>query len=217
MLPGARYRVYMVLGTLCSAAQGVVFPAFAVVFGQLFNIFFNQTADQIRYSSGIIAAVFVGIAIYNLVFGYLGEMFWGLVGEAVGNHFRKEFFEAVLRQEAGYFQTETTGALTNMLNANVEDLRAATGVKVSMWLMFLIQAVVGVIVAFVYSWKLTLVLIAISPLMGIGSVLQVRSWLLLLFSHASLNVVSFPPLDARIVCWRSVSSRRVSAGHELGY
>jgi ABC-type bacteriocin/lantibiotic exporter with double-glycine peptidase domain len=43
-----------------------------------------------------------------------------------------------------------------------------------MWVMYLTQAVVGIIIAFVYSWKLTLVLIAISPLMGIGSVLQMK-------------------------------------------
>ena len=43
-----------------------------------------------------------------------------------------------------------------------------------MWMMFGSQAIIGVIIAFVYSWKLTLVLIAISPLMGIGSVLQMR-------------------------------------------
>ncbi len=36
------------------------------------------------------------------------------------------------------------------------------------------QTVIGVIIAFVYSWNLTLVLIAISPLMGIGSVLQMK-------------------------------------------
>jgi ABC-type bacteriocin/lantibiotic exporter with double-glycine peptidase domain len=43
-----------------------------------------------------------------------------------------------------------------------------------MWMMFASQALIGVIIAFVYSWNLTLVLIAISPLMGVGSVLQMR-------------------------------------------
>jgi uncharacterized membrane protein len=58
-----------------------VFPAFSVVFGQLFNIFYTDTPDQIRTQAGTIAAVFIGIALYNLLFGYLGQMMWGLVGE----------------------------------------------------------------------------------------------------------------------------------------
>lgn len=164
----------MVLGVLCAAAQGCVFPAFAVVFGQLFNIFVQQTADEIRHSAQIIAAAFVGIAVYNLLFGYLSQLFWGLVGDAVSNHYRLAFFESLLRQEVGYFTSHTTGALTTMLNLNIEHLRNGTGTQVAMWCMFLSQAIVGIIIALVYSWKLTLVLIAISPLMGLGSVLQMK-------------------------------------------
>lgn len=61
-----------------------------------------------------------------------------------------------------------------MLNTNIEHMRQGTGSKVGYWFVFASQALCGVIVAFVYSWKLTLVLIAISPLMGIGSVLQMK-------------------------------------------
>jgi hypothetical protein len=34
----------------------------SIVFGQLFNIFYTNTPDDIRTNAGIIAAVFVGIA-----------------------------------------------------------------------------------------------------------------------------------------------------------
>ena len=43
-----------------------------------------------------------------------------------------------------------------------------------MWAMFASQAVIGVVIAFVYSWKLTLVLLAISPLLAIGSIMQMQ-------------------------------------------
>ncbi len=97
-----RYKVYMVLGAIFSAAQGVVFPVFSIVFGQLFNIFYSNAPSDIREKAGYIAAGFVGIAVYNLITGYLGQMFWGLVGEEVGVYFRREFFLALLRQEVGY-------------------------------------------------------------------------------------------------------------------
>lgn len=100
---GPKFKFYMVMGSIMAAAQGVVFPGFSIVFGELFNIFFSQTADEIRNSSQIIAGVFVALAVYNLATGYLGQMFWGLVGEAVGEYYRKEFFESVLRQEVGYY------------------------------------------------------------------------------------------------------------------
>ncbi len=83
--------------------------------------------------------------------------------------------------------------MTSILNSNIDALRSATGTKIAMWFMLLTQAVAGVIIAFVYSWKLTLgagclgcydatthiltsptVLLAISPLMALGGVLQMR-------------------------------------------
>ena len=132
----AKYRWMMIFGSISAIAQGVVFPAFAIVFGQLFNIFFTQTPDEIRQSSGVIAAVFVGIALYNLLFGYLSQMLWGLCGDEVGRLYRERFFLSVLRQEVAFFDGQTTGALTTMLNTNVEHLRAGTGTSacVVFWL-----------------------------------------------------------------------------------
>jgi ATP-binding cassette subfamily B (MDR/TAP) protein 1 len=123
----ARYRWMMVLGSISALAQGVVFPAFSIVFGQLFNIFYSQTPDGIRSSAGVIAAIFVGLALYNLLFGYLSQMLWGLCGEEVGRLYRERFFLSVLKQEVAFFDDQTTGSLTTMLNTNVEHLRAGTG------------------------------------------------------------------------------------------
>lgn len=58
------------------------------------------------------------------------------------------------------------------MNSDVDALEAATGTKVSTFLMNLSQVVAGIIIAFIYSWKLTLVLLAISPLIAIAGVVQ---------------------------------------------
>lgn len=109
--------------SLSAIALGGVLPLFTILFGSLFNIFATQTPDQIRSSSSIIAAIFVGyaqnlfvalishdransLAVYNLVFGYLGSMFWGLVGEAAGMYLRAEFFQSLMKQEVGFFESE---------------------------------------------------------------------------------------------------------------
>lgn len=85
----------------------------------------------------------------------------------------REFLKKIFLK-VGFYDQNATGSLTAMLNTNIEHMRSGTGSKVGYWFVFASQALAGVIVAFVYSWKLTLVLIAISPLMGIGSVLQMK-------------------------------------------
>lgn len=161
-------------GSVFAAMQGVVFPAFSVIFGELFNLFYSNTPDEIRSGSQVIAGVFVGLAVYNLVTGYMSNMLWGLVGEQVGSHYRRRFFEGLLRQEVGYYDHERLGSVTTILNTNIDNLRSGTGIKVAMWMMFASQGLVGIIIAFIYGWQLTLVLLAISPLMALGGVLQMR-------------------------------------------
>lgn len=211
---------------------------FSIVFGELFNIFYTSTPAQIRTDSAYIAAgalaatalwlflthtlaAFVGLAVYNLATGYLGQMLWGVVGEQVGLHFRQNFFTALLRQEVGYYDSEQTGKMTTILSTNIDNLRSGTGVKVSMWVMFATQALVGVIIAFVYSWKLTLVLcvgegrsggvlslsprasIAISPLMALGGVLQMR---LLANSTQSQNAAFSDATNLAVQCLNAIST-----------
>jgi hypothetical protein len=86
------------VSSLCSVGLGAVIPAFIFIFGELFNIFVTQTPDEIRKSSQIVAgkkkekkkekkiqivranfnysAIFVGIAVYNLVMSYFGTLLW---------------------------------------------------------------------------------------------------------------------------------------------
>jgi ATP-binding cassette subfamily B (MDR/TAP) protein 1 len=167
-------------------------PLFTIVFGQLFNIFVTQTPAQIRQSASIIAAIFVGLAVYNLVFGYLGSMLWGLVGEETGAYLRTHFFRSLLKQEVGYFETETsTGALTQML-ADVDLVQSQTGGKMATVLQNAAQIVICLVVAFIYSWKLTLVLVAIAPLIAVAALIQGK----LLASGAAKNAESYRRVSA---------------------
>ncbi len=162
-------------------------PLFTIVFGQLFNIFVTQTAPQIRASASVIAAIFVGLAVYNLVFGYLAATLWGLVGEETGSYLRTHFFRSLLRQEVGFFEAETsTGALTQLLS-DVDLVQSQTGGKMATVLQNAAQIVICLVVAFVYSWKLTLVLVAIAPLIALAAVIQGK----LLASGAAKNAESY--------------------------
>lgn len=73
----------------------------------------------------------MGIAIYNLITGYVSNALWGLVGEEVSRIYREKFFFSLLRQEVAYFDSATTGSLTSMLNTNVEHLRS--GLVSALW------------------------------------------------------------------------------------
>jgi ABC-type multidrug transport system fused ATPase/permease subunit len=101
---------------------------------------------------------------------------------------RSRFFHAVLQQEVGFFESETsTGNLTQILNADVEAVQLAVGSKASILLQNAAQMLGGIIVAFIFSWKLTLVLLAISPLIAVAAVIQAK----LMAKAAVKNSIAF--------------------------
>ncbi len=152
--------------------QGAVFPVFSLVFGQLFNIFVTETPDGIRSRSSAIAAIFVGIGLFNLIAGYVSHVLYGLVGEACAVLYRRQLWSSLLQQDVGFIDDEHTGAFVQRLGQDVETVQAGTGTKVAVWLMNIGQVIAGLIIAFVFSWKLTLVLLSISPLILVGGWFQ---------------------------------------------
>ena len=79
-------------------------------------------------------------------------------------------FEQILKQEIGFFDQTRTGDLTNRLASDCTQLRSALTVNVSMVLRSFAQCIGAVIILFISSWKLTLVMLAVTPVLAVASV-----------------------------------------------
>ena len=182
-------------------------PAFAFIFGELFNIFVTQTPDEIRKSASIIAAIFVAIALYNLIFSYLSSLLWGLVGEEIGLLLRTRFFHSVLQQEVGFLETDSsTGTLTQVLNADVEILQTVLAAKMTIVYQQGASILGGLIVAFIFSWKLSLVLLSVAPLIAFAAIIQGK----LIQLSASRNSAAYQwhwKLSAECESWHRLRGR----------
>jgi ABC-type multidrug transport system fused ATPase/permease subunit len=101
-------------------------------------------------------------------------MLWGYVGEAVGETLRLRVFESMLQQEVGWFDEQPSGKLASILADDIALVRTGLGDKVATWISFMSQCGIGIIVAFVFSWKLALVMIATSPLTVASQAIRAR-------------------------------------------
>ncbi|CAI5448149.1 unnamed protein product [Caenorhabditis angaria] len=86
------------------------------------------------------------------------------VCEQMNNRMRREFVRAILRQDISWFDTNHSGTLATKLFDNLERVKEGTGDKVGMAFQFFSQFLTGFIVAFTHSWKLTLVMLAMTPI-----------------------------------------------------
>uniref|UniRef100_A0A8C2C7I8 ABC-type xenobiotic transporter n=1 Tax=Cyprinus carpio TaxID=7962 RepID=A0A8C2C7I8_CYPCA len=169
----------MLLGTIMSMANGAVLPLMVIVFGDMTNSFVDDTiADNLPPSECLntlgeqmtrhaINYSIMGFVV--LVAAYMQVAFWTLAAGRQVKKLRKKFFHSIMKQEIGWFDINETGQLNTRLTDDVYKINEGIGDKLGMLLQSLSTFLAGIIIGFVKGWKLTLVILAISPLLGISA------------------------------------------------
>ena len=162
----------ILLATFCSLVSGAILPGFTVVFGDLFNSLVSTDPNVVRNDSAIAAYIFLGIGGASFVLAYTHIALFGLVGTSIVKDLRYQLFQAITRQEIGYFDVNLSGDLTNKLSTDMTMIQVGVSEKIGTGISLAGQLLGGIIVAFIYGWKLTLVLLSLSPLMVFAGFLQ---------------------------------------------
>ena len=101
---------------------------------------------------------------------------FGLVGSNLATRVRTMFFQAVLKQEIGWFDLDsnTSGALTSRLSSDAPAVRGAVADVLGVSVQNIATLVFGYAVAFTNGWKMTLVVTCALPLLGFSSYMQMK-------------------------------------------
>ena len=97
-------------------------------------------------------------------------------GEALTKRLRSKIFRAILRQDIAYFDQahHNTGALCTYLATEASDVQGASGVRIGIMIQNIVTVGVGILIGFIFSWQLTLLIIAFLPFIIFGAVIQIR-------------------------------------------
>jgi ABC-type multidrug transport system fused ATPase/permease subunit len=106
-------------------------------------------------------------------------------GENLTSRLRELAFKAMLRQEIGWFDEErnSSGALVTRLADDAAKVQGATGTRLGILVETMCSMLVALVIAFVYSWVLTLVILGVVPIVLIASSLEVKA----LSGHTAAN------------------------------
>ncbi|MCJ8732731.1 hypothetical protein PDJAM_G00214820 [Pangasius djambal] len=114
---------------------------------------------------------------YALLFSQIiGGYAFAKSGELLTRRLRKIGFQAMLRQEIGWFDdpTNSPGALTTRLATDASMVQGATGSQIGMIVNSLTNIGASFIIAYYFSWKLSLVVTCFLPLIGLSGVFQAK-------------------------------------------
>lgn len=147
-------------GTLASAGVGALLPSFFVIFGDLLEQL-NTTLDT-DYYVHLMAWLGLGAFVAALVSTSCFE----IVADKQTRRFKERYFGSIIRQEMAWYDEVDVGGLSSRLDSNIAAIRSGIGLKLSMLIQLTTVIIGALVIAFIKSWKLTLVCSACVPVLA---------------------------------------------------
>ncbi|KAK6748563.1 hypothetical protein RB195_001282 [Necator americanus] len=182
-----RYATYkelvlLFIGIGVSLVTGAGLPLMSILQGRVTQAFVNEQMYRTNTTPGPsfhYNDTDFNHDIMNAVYGYTGMalgMFLAaniqvscflIVCEQMSNRIRRKFVQAILRQDIPWFDKNNSGTLATKLFDNLERVKEGTGDKIGLMFQYTSQFLTGFVIAFTHSWKLTLVMLAVTPLQAL--------------------------------------------------
>ncbi|CAJ0575491.1 unnamed protein product, partial [Mesorhabditis spiculigera] len=176
------------IGALSSFIHGAGFPLLAIVLGGMTTVFLQAQNSEFVVGPGNVDpqgmpgitreafdAQVVTFCIYYLALGalmfvtsYIQIACMESFAERMVHQLRQNYLKAILRQQVAWFDEQSTGQLTARLTDDLERVREGLGDKLSLFVQMSAAFASGFIVGFMYSWQMTLVMMAFAPFIVIS-------------------------------------------------
>uniref|UniRef100_A0A7M4FAM3 Multidrug resistance protein 1-like n=1 Tax=Crocodylus porosus TaxID=8502 RepID=A0A7M4FAM3_CROPO len=168
--------ILMIVGLIAAIANGSGLPLMIIVFGEMtnkFSLIHLNFSPRVQYISGIFYCLNCRFAYYYVAIGSAVLILstiqvWTFLTSATRQtaRIRQKFFFAVLHQEMAWFDTTQIGTLNTRLTDDINSIHEGIGDKICIFVQFFATFLTGIIIGFVHGWKLTLVILSVSPLLA---------------------------------------------------
>ena len=157
---------FLGLGTLFLLISSGLNLSFPLLIGRLVDgISGGGGQDVVDSYISLLLLAFLLVGIVTFLRAYL----FTVAGERIVAQLQCELFASILHQEVAFFDERKTGELTNRLASDTTVLQKAVTVNISMGLRFLLSALGSIGILMWTSWKLTLLMLAVVPIVAVGA------------------------------------------------
>ena len=165
--------LYMVLAIIGSIGAGCTFPIMSYLSTDLFSDVGNTSEysnDPEKLISRVKHAIdtqikrFLIVGAIIFVCNFLSIAFWSLMGSRMCHSLKRRYFTVILSQEQGWFDANNAFEFATKVQAQLEQVEMGIGEKFGQIITMISQCIIAFVFAFITSWKLTLVMLSIAPL-----------------------------------------------------
>lgn len=136
-----------------------------LVFGRVFNVFANEewTTDEKYEHMWKTCLWFIAIAGGGCIAKFFDSLLWIRIGSKLSVKIRRDLFENMMRSEVSFFDVNPIGGILTMLSEDAQLVQDAFGSTKGTQIGNMAQFIVGIVLAYVYSWRLALIATATIP------------------------------------------------------
>ncbi|KAK8693708.1 hypothetical protein V6N13_071279 [Hibiscus sabdariffa] len=165
----------VLLGTIASVVNGLILPAYALLLSEAIKTFYKPP-NELKTDSRFWALIFMALGLASLLAYPTETYLFSVAGCKLIQRVRSMCFQKVIHMEVGWFDepAHSSGSLGARLSADAATLRALVGDALSKIVQSIVSAIAGLVIAFIASWQLALIVLALFPLIGIDGYIQVK-------------------------------------------
>ncbi|KAK8475517.1 hypothetical protein V6N13_015596 [Hibiscus sabdariffa] len=156
-------------GAIAAMANGMTQPLMTLIFGEMINKFSGADRSHVVKIVSKVAVKFLYLGVYACISSFTQVTCWMVTGERQAARIRALYLKTILRQDIGFFDTETTtGEVIGRMSGDTILIQEAMGEKVGKFIQLLTTFIGGFIIAFIKGWQLALVLTACISLVALA-------------------------------------------------
>lgn len=165
---GTKTVVLFCIGILGGLGNGLVYPVLAWLFSSSFTDISSATTDGLEQVKEL-AFTFLVVGAWALVMATIQTTCFEVVAHQASHNLRLQWFHALLRQDPAFFDVHDIGGIASSVGPSANKYRRGVGRKFGEGIQFLTTGIGGVGYAMYASWKVALVVLAITPLVSIAA------------------------------------------------
>ena len=111
----------------------------------------------------------------SFIAAFMSNFFWYYASLRQMHHLKEKYFARILMQEQGWFDQNNVYEFATKVQVQLDQIELGVGEKFGTLVESISTSITGLIISFLSSWKLTLIILCVSPFLALCTIYMITS------------------------------------------